>query len=103
MHWSIEFTLLLAVYGIGVSGAVSSEDWKVQEWDVIVVGAGPAGIIGKHISTVMISCLIFTNMRIVADKMSAAGLATLLIEGGGESYGITGGDLDSRRPVSKKS
>lgn len=32
--------------------------------------------------------------------MSAAGLSTLLIEGGGESYGITGGDLESRRPVS---
>ena len=32
--------------------------------------------------------------------MSATGLKTLLVEGGGESYGITGGDLNSRRPVS---
>ncbi len=31
--------------------------------------------------------------------MAAAGLQTLLIEGGGPSYGVTGGDLDSRRPV----
>jgi len=54
-------------------------DWTKQLWDVIVVGAGPAGII-------------------VADRMSEAGLSTLLIEGGGESYGITGGNLDSRRP-----
>lgn len=31
--------------------------------------------------------------------MAEAGLQTLLLEGGGPSYGITGGDLDSRRPV----
>jgi len=47
MCWLIDFTLLLAVFGTGVRGAVSSEDWKLREWDVIVVGAGPAGIIGK--------------------------------------------------------
>lgn len=41
-------------------------------WDVIVIGAGPAGII-------------------VADRMSQAGKKTLLLEEGGPSYGITGG------------
>lgn len=41
-------------------------------WDIIVVGAGPAGII-------------------VADRMSEAGKRTLLLEEGGPSYGITGG------------
>ncbi|KAF1983162.1 GMC oxidoreductase [Aulographum hederae CBS 113979] len=43
-----------------------------SQWDTIVVGAGPAGII-------------------IADRMSEAGKKTLLIEGGGPSYGITGG------------
>lgn len=33
--------------------------------------------------------------------MAEAGLKTLLLEGGGLSYGVTGGDLDSRRPVSR--
>lgn len=37
---------------------------------------------------------------IVASRLSEAGLKTLLIEGGNQSYGITGGDLDARRPVS---
>src|SRR6266536_1829357 len=32
--------------------------------------------------------------------MANAGLKTLLIEGGGPSYGVTGGDLNSRRPAS---
>lgn len=41
-------------------------------WDIIVVGAGSAGII-------------------VADRMSEAGKKTLLLEEGGPSYGITGG------------
>ena len=31
--------------------------------------------------------------------MAEAGLQTLLLEGGGRSYGVTGGDLNSRRPV----
>ncbi|ATY58895.1 cellobiose dehydrogenase [Cordyceps militaris] len=47
-------------------------DWTLQQWDAIVVGAGPAGII-------------------VADRLSEAGLTTLLLEQGGASYGITGG------------
>ncbi len=32
--------------------------------------------------------------------MAAAGLQTLLLEVGGPSYGVTGGDLNARRPVS---
>lgn len=50
-----------------------SSDWWSQEWDAIVVGAGTAGII-------------------VADRLSEAGKNTLLLETGGPSYGITGGN-----------
>ncbi|KUJ07660.1 FAD/NAD(P)-binding domain-containing protein [Mollisia scopiformis] len=57
-----------------------SADWSTETWDLIVVGAGPAGIIVSH-------------------RMASAGLKTLLLEGGRTSYGITGGDLDSRRPA----
>ncbi|KNG44456.1 GMC oxidoreductase [Stemphylium lycopersici] len=42
------------------------------EWDVIVVGSGPAGIV-------------------TADRMSEAGKKTLLLEQGGPSYYVTGG------------
>ncbi|CAJ2500305.1 Uu.00g031580.m01.CDS01 [Anthostomella pinea] len=50
----------------------NSTDWTAQEWDVIVVGAGTAGII-------------------VADRLSEAGKKTMLLELGGPSYGIVGG------------
>ncbi|QSZ30858.1 hypothetical protein DSL72_000416 [Monilinia vaccinii-corymbosi] len=64
-----------------VAGVWSADDgWITEHWDAIIVGAGPAGII-------------------VASRLSEAGLKTLLLEGGaGLSYGVTGGDLDSRRP-----
>jgi cellobiose dehydrogenase (acceptor) len=52
--------------------AVAVCDWSSQAWDVIVVGAGTAGII-------------------VADRLSEAGHKTLLLEQGGKSYGIVGG------------
>ncbi|EOD50374.1 putative cellobiose dehydrogenase protein [Neofusicoccum parvum] len=52
--------------------SLSAADWTKQEWDAIVVGAGPAGII-------------------VADRLSEAGKKTLLLEDGGKSYGIVGG------------
>ncbi|KAI1759522.1 putative cellobiose dehydrogenase [Hypoxylon sp. FL1150] len=51
---------------------LNSTAWTDQEWDVIVVGAGTAGII-------------------VADRLSEAGKKTLLLELGGVSYGVTGG------------
>ncbi|KAF7188229.1 Cellobiose dehydrogenase [Pseudocercospora fuligena] len=47
-------------------------DAAQQAWDVIVVGAGPAGIV-------------------TAARMSEAGKKTLLLEQGGPSYYITGG------------
>ncbi|TVY80503.1 Cellobiose dehydrogenase [Lachnellula suecica] len=57
----------------------ATADWTTGQWDTIIVGAGPAGII-------------------VGKRMADAGLRTLLLEAGGPSYGITGGDLDDRRP-----
>ncbi|KAM0177082.1 hypothetical protein ACHAPF_004438 [Botrytis cinerea] len=53
--------------------------WIQEQWDAIIVGSGPAGIV-------------------VASRLSEAGLKTLLLEGGNQSYGVTGGDLDARRP-----
>lgn len=55
-----------------ITAAQTNDSWAQQKWDVIIVGAGPAGII-------------------VADRMSEAGKKTLLIEQGGPSYYITGG------------
>lgn len=34
------FAFMLAVLGV-------SADWTTQQWDAVVVGAGPAGIIGE--------------------------------------------------------
>lgn len=73
MHFS---SILCLTFALRVSA-----EWYDETWDAIVVGAGPAGII-------------------VSYRIAAAGLKTLLLEAGGLSYGITGGDLDSRRPVS---
>ncbi|OBT76414.1 hypothetical protein VF21_03666 [Pseudogymnoascus sp. 05NY08] len=58
---------------------LAAADWTTTKWDAIIVGAGPAGII-------------------VATRLAEAKLNTLLLEGGGPSYGVTGGDLSSRRP-----
>jgi choline dehydrogenase-like flavoprotein len=68
--------LLHVIACAALSAAVACpvpKDWTVQEWDAIIVGAGTAGIV-------------------VADRLSEAGLKTLLLEQGGASYGITGGD-----------
>ncbi len=54
------------------SACPTPKDWTLRQWDAIIVGAGTAGII-------------------VADKLSEAGLSTLLLEQGGASYAITGG------------
>lgn len=71
MRW---FTTLLvfAAASIAVPTPSKDDEWSSKEWDAIVVGAGTAGII-------------------VADRLSEAGLDTLLLELGGASYGITGG------------
>ncbi|KAI9645265.1 hypothetical protein NHQ30_006000 [Ciborinia camelliae] len=69
---------LIAGLVSGALGAVNDK-WVSEKWDAIIVGAGPAGIV-------------------VASRLSEAGLKTLLLEGGGLSYGVTGGDLDLRRP-----
>ncbi|XWW92374.1 hypothetical protein V2A60_000297 [Cordyceps javanica] len=55
-----------------VSACPTPKDWTLRKWDAIIVGAGTSGII-------------------VADRLSEAGLTTLLLEQGGASYGITGG------------
>lgn len=36
---------------------------------------------------------------VVASRLAEAGLQTLLLEAGGPSYGVTGGNLTARRPV----
>ncbi len=54
------------------SACPTPKDWTLRKWDAIIVGAGTSGII-------------------VADRLSEAGLSTLLLEQGGASYGITGG------------
>lgn len=46
MRWLIRFVPAFIV-AAGVRG-FSAENWTEQEWDVIVVGAGPAGIIGRN-------------------------------------------------------
>lgn len=70
------FPLALNAWTIPAEGVQVSAraDWTSQEWDVIVVGAGTAGII-------------------VADRLSEDGLKTLLLEQGGASYGVTGGKM----------
>lgn len=55
-----------------VTTVAARVNWTERAWDVIVVGAGPAGLI-------------------VADRMSEANKSTLLLEGGGPSYYRTGG------------
>lgn len=43
MFSSIQRVLISAAI---VAGVVNGQDWLSQTWDVIIVGAGPAGIIG---------------------------------------------------------
>ncbi|TVY19966.1 Cellobiose dehydrogenase [Lachnellula arida] len=74
MLFSKNFLLAISVFAAAVTA-----DWTTETYDAIIVGSGPAGII-------------------VATRMAEAGLQTLLLESGGPSYGITGGDLDARRP-----
>ena len=47
MYCLIKFALpVVAALATGVKG-VYSGDWTSEKWDIIVVGAGPAGIIGE--------------------------------------------------------
>ncbi|KAK8086858.1 Cellobiose dehydrogenase [Apiospora phragmitis] len=66
---------LLQFLNLAVLGAAlpATGDWTTQKYDAIIVGAGTAGII-------------------VADRLSEAGKKTLLLELGGASYSITGGE-----------
>ena len=66
------FLLLLQAFGLILASPVHAQSWTTTVWDVIVVGSGPAGII-------------------VASRLSETGKKVLLLEGGGPSYGITGG------------
>ena len=64
--------LLLQTLALVFATPIQPQTWATTTWDVIVVGAGPAGIIA-------------------ATRMSETGKKVLLLEGGGPSYGITGG------------
>ena len=67
--------LLLQAISLAFASPVhpkSTASWTTTVWDIIVVGSGPAGVI-------------------VASRLSETGKNVLLLEGGGPSYGITGG------------
>ncbi|KAF2402046.1 cellobiose dehydrogenase-like protein [Trichodelitschia bisporula] len=61
----------LSLLYAAIASVVLAAPWD-ETWDVIVVGAGPAGLI-------------------ISNRMSEAGKKTLLLEGGGPSYYSTGG------------
>lgn len=67
-----EILLLSFLSAFAYAALTPSTSWTTTAWDVIVVGAGPAGII-------------------VASRLSETASKFLLLEGGGPSYGITGG------------
>ncbi|KAF9695449.1 hypothetical protein EKO04_006624 [Ascochyta lentis] len=63
---------LLSTALIAAAAPIAENCTSESDYDVIIVGSGPAGII-------------------VADRMSEAGKKTLLLEQGGPSYYVTGG------------
>ena len=65
--------LLIQAIGMTLAAPIQPQAWTTTLWDVIVVGSGPAGII-------------------VASRLSENRTKNvLLLEGGGPSYGVTGG------------
>lgn len=66
--WGVLLSSVLVASAAPIAENCTSE----ADYDVIVVGSGPAGLI-------------------IADRMSEAGKKTLLLEQGGPSYYITGG------------
>ncbi|MCJ1358498.1 MAG: hypothetical protein MMC33_008498 [Icmadophila ericetorum] len=65
--------LLLQAVSLAFAAPLSPQTWATTLWDFIVVGSGPAGII-------------------IASRLSQNGSKNvLLLEGGGPSYGVTGG------------
>lgn len=65
--------LFLQAISLTVAAPLSPQTWATTLWDVIVVGSGPAGVI-------------------IASRLSQNGTKNvLLLEGGGPSYGVTGG------------
>ena len=72
LSYSFLLLLLLQTFAVVFASPVHPQSWTTTVWDVIVVGSGPAGVI-------------------VASRLSETGKKVLLLEGGGPSYGITGG------------
>ncbi|KAF2668255.1 cellobiose dehydrogenase-like protein [Microthyrium microscopicum] len=70
--YQLLISFILSLAAVSTAAPVQNETRVDSAWDIIVIGAGPAGII-------------------VAERMSKAGKKTLLLEGGGPSYWITGG------------
>jgi choline dehydrogenase-like flavoprotein len=78
--------IITLLYFLTVVVASPVANWDTQKWDIIVVGAGPAGIIA-------------------ASRAAAAGLKTVLIEQGGSSYGFSVSNATQReklRPVNMR-
>jgi hypothetical protein len=52
----MRFSARFALAGVAslLASGVNAQDWTQRAWDVIVVGAGPAGMIGMFISSIKI-------------------------------------------------